>query len=546
MSWACTALALLGWAAAGQPAHSASPLILYVSSSHPNATDAGPGTSPDAPLRSVARASLLSVAMGPGDAVLLRRGDVFRGPLRVAGRGTPARPILIAAYDEARAARPTVIGGGSGDDASAITVADASWAAVEGIEATDAVFGVRLEWGPGARPDPANHSVTGFAVRDCVFLRIRGTVGDNSSSWWWGAAVVVGKTHGQPTVGGLVIENSVVNDSDTFFRNGWGAQTASRPLVSVPLVDGAVRSVTTAHASFNTMMLVRADGVGVRSSLFFRDAPAPKNLYLHGTTDITLSQDRRVTIAGNEFVWRGEGMGQHDGCGIDFERCANDTTIRGNYFYHTHAAGVMVFGNPADHAPISQRTTVSSNVFVEAGCGQHRGDYGALALLSAGSTGSIRGNTFVSCPNGVPDVTYKTGARTGWHMSGTVHRTACEVVALPTISMVGALVNATCATKDTQLRYTLDGSVPHAGSPVLSGGGVVLARTAAVNVKGFHDTMLCSPTASLLVVVGANQAKAPVVNSVRKLKSDDTRGSRGFDQQHQSRRVRHTYLDNNF
>ena len=96
---------------------------------------------------------------------------------------------------------------------------------------------------------------------------------------------------------------------------------------------------------------------------------------------------------------------------------------------------------------------------------------------------------------------YHPDVRVGWNMTETKHLDVNKVVAFPAISVVGALVQASCSTQGADLRYTLDGSVPDMGSPLFPGEGLVLARTAAVNVKAFHDMLLCSPTASLLLVV---------------------------------------------
>ncbi len=54
---------------------------------------------------------LRALKLGPGDRVLLRRGQRWKGPLAPLGSGTAARPIVVKAYG--RGARPTVVGGAS-------------------------------------------------------------------------------------------------------------------------------------------------------------------------------------------------------------------------------------------------------------------------------------------------------------------------------------------------------------------------------------------------------------------------------------------------
>ena len=95
----------------------------YVS---PDGDDGAAGTSPDAPLRSLAAASRLE--LGPGDRVLLRGGATHPGPLRLDADdvGTPARPVRIGSYGPGRA----TIDGGAG---SAVEVVDTGGVEVAGL-----------------------------------------------------------------------------------------------------------------------------------------------------------------------------------------------------------------------------------------------------------------------------------------------------------------------------------------------------------------------------------------------------------------------------
>lgn len=60
--------------------------------------DSNPGTSPDRAWKTLRRATARQLA--PGDTLLLRRGCVWTEPLRLAGSGTPAKPITIGAYGQ--------------------------------------------------------------------------------------------------------------------------------------------------------------------------------------------------------------------------------------------------------------------------------------------------------------------------------------------------------------------------------------------------------------------------------------------------------------
>ena len=61
-----------------------------------NGNDANSGRSADSPFQSLIKVS--SLALQPGDAILLRRGDTFRGTLFIRQSGSSASPITLDAY----------------------------------------------------------------------------------------------------------------------------------------------------------------------------------------------------------------------------------------------------------------------------------------------------------------------------------------------------------------------------------------------------------------------------------------------------------------
>jgi hypothetical protein len=63
-------------------------------------SDSNPGT-PDRPLRTLQ--ALTRRIWSPGDAVYLRGGETFTGPLQLPGQGTDSKPIVIGAYGAGRA-----------------------------------------------------------------------------------------------------------------------------------------------------------------------------------------------------------------------------------------------------------------------------------------------------------------------------------------------------------------------------------------------------------------------------------------------------------
>lgn len=78
-------------------------------------SDDADGTSPATAWRSLARASRAD--LGPGDRLLLRRGNRWRGTLRISARGTEERPVIVGGYGVG--SRPTI--GGRRSDCVVVT-----------------------------------------------------------------------------------------------------------------------------------------------------------------------------------------------------------------------------------------------------------------------------------------------------------------------------------------------------------------------------------------------------------------------------------------
>src|SRR5215472_6393591 len=67
--------------------------VYYVAT---NGSDSNNGLSTGSPFQSLARVNGLSLL--PGDQLMFRRGDTFRGQLNVAQSGTSGNPIVVDAY----------------------------------------------------------------------------------------------------------------------------------------------------------------------------------------------------------------------------------------------------------------------------------------------------------------------------------------------------------------------------------------------------------------------------------------------------------------
>lgn len=80
------------------------------------------------------------------------------------------------------------------------------------------------------------------------------------------------------------------------------------------------------------------------SSVFLRDTP--EKLFLYGTTDVIIGTvNGNNSIVNTDFNTRGEYPAGPDGCAVDFETSASGFLVKGNTFYRSWGAGIMVFGH---------------------------------------------------------------------------------------------------------------------------------------------------------------------------------------------------------
>eukprot|EP00729_Bicosta_minor_P016591 gene16591-3368_t len=107
-------------------------------------------------------------------------------------------------------------------------------------------------------------------------------------------------------------------------------------------------------------------------SVFLRDTP--EQLFLYGTTDVIIGTvNGNNSIVNTDFNTRGEYEAGPDGCAVDFETSASGFLVKGNTFFRSWGAGIMVFG----HDTTSHGLTFTENNFVYSGCVQPRG-YGSI------------------------------------------------------------------------------------------------------------------------------------------------------------------------
>lgn len=345
-------------------------------------------------------------------------------------------------------------------------------------------------------------AVGGIVVRNCSFADIRAPYGAyEPAATPWGSAIEVVHSPGL-VLRNLTIRNNVATRLDVFVKGA-------------PGVDGLfLEGNTVARCGGNCIDLGdQATNMHLVSSVFLRDTP--EMLFLYGTTDVIIG-----TVIGNnsitdsDFNTRGEAQPGPDGCAVDFETSASGFLLKGNTFYRSWGAGVMVFG----HSSTSHGLMFIENNFIYAGCVQALGDHASISLMCPNGnvpSGTIAHNNFISCP-GVEAIHTNPqvpGCGSNVTMIGNT-MTGLTAVDQPQISYLPPSpdntdpfplipVVAHCSTPNATLRYTTDGSRPEATDPIFPMPRGLAFRwpgpNVAVNVRGFLDGSLPSITNGIVV-----------------------------------------------
>ncbi|WP_221030560.1 hypothetical protein [Actomonas aquatica] len=390
--------------------------------------DTAAGTAAEAAWQSLARAS--AHTYGPGDRLLLRSGQTWRGALLLQGSGTATDPVVVTSFGDG--ARPRLEGDGATNHnlASDVVISCAvrlynldHWE-LRGLEITNynsaEEDGMTLaEWeqhgieafaqvvnppriehkrirkvgvlvqAKGAAPGGARR---GFTFAD---LEIHGINGDLSSKHNGGIFVeVFDDGSGTPLrIDDVRFENNLIRDVD---RTGISNMSAfwRRDAESVedwtPNRGWVFRGNTFRRTGANALIVRVAENPVMEHNLFDRCAiKGSGNAAFNFNTDGAVWQF-------NEFRYTKANQGDEDAGGVDSDFRSRFTVIRENYSHHNDY-GMLVTGGPGR---FNVGTEVYRNLFYHDGQRPRGGGEGRFVIRVSGSASAtlVRDNTIVVDP----------------------------------------------------------------------------------------------------------------------------------------------------
>jgi len=432
------------------------------------------------PWRSLAKAS--TVKYQPGDALLLKCGDVWDETLTLSGDGTVDHPITVAAYGTGE--RP-YIRRTLGKSQECIVLDKAVGYCIRDLELGFALSGIHVLAAPEAKPGSAFYRFENCFLHDIM------DPGFPTSGGAWGWAL-------QTDGGGAVCDVSIVHciglRTQGFYSNGARGKV---------VFDGN----TVSHTSLNEVHQVGAAEFDITNCVFVYNYPWRFDKW--GTTqvmagDLPGSPDTRYDVIDNEFGWPGDYPGSPDGCGYDFETYTNGVTFQHNFVHNSYGEAVLFMGG------FSQKDLLfDDNIFRDNVRFSPRWDCTIFLPLSLTGNGTISNNVLYLWPGkkGFSD------QPTCFTYAGNDEHPTKPFVAMPLVTHIdcrpGARTYALAsATPGATIRYTLDGSLPSPASPRYDR-PIVIQRSGVLTAKAFLDGSYPSYVSSLAVQLREPEGGAP-------------------------------------
>jgi hypothetical protein len=316
----------------------------------------------------------------PGDIILFRSGDVWKGQLHPAGSGADGKPIIVDRYGEGSM---PVINMGEAKGA-AVKLVNQEWWKIQNIEVTSG-FPPRLEYGRQgivALAEGRNKHTGHIEVRNCYIHDIWGQLGgDSLYTGYNSAAIYAGRSMGRGGSGGsaddIFIENNRIERVD---RCG------------IIVIGGTYNIVVRG----NTMENLGGDGIFVQGCIrgLIEHNIARRTCMHSGDPDIVMKSSSynphtaamwiqnciETVMQFNEVYDTGRQKGNGDGNAYDFDFECKDCIVQYNYSRNNHGFLLIMYrtyGNIARYnisendqthliqmqGNISDRNQIYNNVF---------------------------------------------------------------------------------------------------------------------------------------------------------------------------------------
>lgn len=419
----------------------------YVSNTY--GLDTNNGLSPSTPFKSFT--NIKPIRLGPGDRVLLRRGDVWNERLNIFANGTSAAWVYVGPYGNLSEAAPTITLGNSRDDICIVaqdlyyngTVINntLNYLHIDNINMTNSRVGVYFRYlistqNAGAKvtnctftnmvQDSVMNSITTASNIPIELAMAKGNLdnfttgysptGGGGDEYLWPSAVTIGGRSAQVNanspatftkVSEVVIKNSMMNNCVD------GLNAIFYLCQSSPAQGGAFKGLIknikmqgcTLTGSVNGIFAI--DGAtggydGTPTSVYgiFKNnrmlAGHPTYRVANGHTGAIFNNSTNFYVVDSEFSGQTNNT-MPDGCGLDFESNTESITIEKSIFNANKGQAVLMMDG-GNSGYIHKNITFLNNLFYNnmQGVSQSTAKYDILIYNNGNQAIQLTNNRFVS------------------------------------------------------------------------------------------------------------------------------------------------------
>jgi len=437
--------------------------------------DGNPGTQ-EAPWRSLAKIS--ETTFGAGDAIHLKRGEVFEGTVTLHGDGSNGS-ITLTAYGNGE--RP-YIKGPRDNASSCVTLApDAQGWKLSGLEIGSSFNGINLQIGGAAGND-------GYFIEDCYIHDCNNA----PSTLPFGHGIILkGVNAGKNEASNITVKNCIFKGND---REFFPDNLTNGIFLTNVLIDGC----TITGSGYNSVYHTCATNFDIINSLWLDNGggsiPVGNTCIISG--ELTGGKDCNM-VSGNEFGFMKD-PGGADGSAYDFEIDTDGISFVNNFVHNCYGQAVMIMPNA-----VCKDIRIEDNIFSKnlTETTRHKGE---LALYGGG-TGTVANNVFqLRFTNLFRLPKMIDGDAKGLEIRGNCCKQTQRMTETPKCTFDETANTATLSgAKDAALYYTTDGSVPTKESKLYAGETIPVTQTTVLNCKAFADGELPSISCSKLLTPGS-------------------------------------------
>ena len=352
--------------------------------------DNNDGKSPETPIKTLARAS--EISLNPGDGLFLKRGDVWTGEQLVfRSSGTKENPIYLSAYGEGEKPHITK----AGKDKICVSTVNSAGLVISSLKFSESYGGLEVSFNENEPGQAMNREY--LVVEDIVAENMTGLYNSDEYQYnhtSFGFLIRSRNTSSESIMlMGLAVRNCYFYNcnvgmgfvSHIGYKFDHGSDTGSINEFLIENCSAILCGQWGMHFSHMDNGIIR----------FVTTKYSGQNANSFGSCAFLVASMSNVLIEYLNIDGHYRNPSQaYDGCGLDFEAGCTNVTLRNSTIRNIDGCGIFIFDNGAG---VDNIDILIDNVIIENFGLNVNETYACAILLASNSTGKISNCQFIGC-----------------------------------------------------------------------------------------------------------------------------------------------------